>query len=186
MFVHKYITMNETLKQTGIKFGFVAAVVLIATYLLFYIVDYTWMNSIWIGFGMIFMMIVFGSLASYISKQKMRYITFKEAFIPYFITIALAVFASTLFLYLLYGWIDTDTAQLLKENSIELTKDQMRKFGVPDEQAGPTVELVSSSNPYGFGTLFMSAATRILILSIPGLIAALAFRNKSEFFQPQK
>ena len=178
--------MNPTLKQIGTKFGVITALLLIGTYLTFYIVDYKLMNSIIGGFVLIFLIIVFGFLSSYMAKQKLQYITFKEAFIPYFLTVAVGVFASTLFIFILYGVIDTETASALKENSVELTIDQMKKFGVPEEQAAISVNEVSNSHPYAIGTLLMSAATRILMLCIPGLIAALAFRNKSEFFQPQK
>ena len=174
------------LKQIGIKFGAFTALFLIIAYLVIYFVDYKWMNSIIGGFGLLFVVIVFGFLASYIGKQKLGgYITFKEAFIPYFLTVAIGIFASTLLIYLLYGIIDADTAALLKQDAVEMTQKQMQNFGVPAEQAAISVKEVSSSNPYSLGTLFMSAATRVLLLCIPGMIAALAFRNKSEFTQPQ-
>ena len=179
--------MNNTLKQIGIKFGGVATILLVLTYLFFYLVNYKLMNSVISGFIIIFILIVFGILATFIAKRKLGgYLTFKEAFIPYFLTVAISVLASTIFLFVLYGVIDTDTATLLKENAIALTQQQMTNFGVPADQASKSVEMVSESNPYSFGSLFMSAATRILMLCIPGLITALAFRNKSEFTLPKE
>lgn len=178
--------MNTTLKQIGIKFGSIAAVLLIAAYLFFYFVDYKLMNSIIGGFILLFIVIAFGILSTYIAKQKLGgYLTFKEAFIPYFLTVAIGVLASTLFLFILYGLLDTETAALVKQDSIALTQQQMHNFGVPSEQAAQSVQMVTESNPYSFGTLLMSAATRVLMLCIPGLIVALAFRNKSEFISPK-
>lgn len=178
--------MNNILKQTGIKFGGVVTAFLIAIYLIFYFVDYKLMNSIYGGFILLFIIIVFGTLAIYIAKRKLGgYITFKEAFIPYFLTIAIGVLTSTLFLFVLYGIVDTEIAGLIKQNSIELTQQQMHNFGVPEDQAAQSVQMVTESNPYSFGSLLMSAATRVLLLSIPGLIIALAFRNKSEFSTPK-
>src|SRR5690606_3145803 len=105
--------MNTILKQVGIKFGSILSIALIAVYLLFYFIDYTLMNSIIGGFTLIFVIIIFGILATYIAKQKLGgYLTFKEAFIPYFVTVAISVFASTLFLFILYGLIDVETAEL--------------------------------------------------------------------------
>ncbi len=186
MFGYKSTQMNQILKQIGIKFGVFTALFLIIAYLVIYFVDYRWMNSIIGGFGLLFIVIVFGFLASYIGKQKLGgYITFKEAFIPYFLTITISIFAGTLLVYLLYGIVDTDTAALLKQDAIEMTQKQMQNFGVPAEQAAISVKEVSSSNPYSLGTLFMSAATRVLLLCIPGMLAALTFRNKSEFTSSQ-
>ena len=178
--------MNNILKQNGIKFGGVLTAFLIAIYLFFYFVDYNLMNSIAGGFVLLFIIIAFGILAIYITKRNLGgYITLKEAFIPYFLTVAISVLFSTLFLFILYGVMDTDTAQLIKLNSIELTKQQMHNFGVSSEQTQQSIKMVTESNPYGFGTLLMAAATRILILSIPGFIVAMIFRNKSEFTTPK-
>lgn len=177
--------MNTLLKNTGIKFGSIIAVFMVFTYLLIYFFNYKLMNSIYGGFLMLFVIIVFGALATFIAKRKLGgYITLKEAFIPYFITIAMGLLISTVFLFILYGVVDTETGNLLKLDAIELTKQQMLKFGVPKDQAEQSVAMVTDSNPYSFGTLLMSAATRVLLMAIPGLIIALAIRNKSEFNSP--
>lgn len=177
--------MNTLIKNTGIKFGCIIALFMVLTYLIIYFLDYKLMNSIYGGFLMLFVIIVFGALATFIAKRKLGgYITLKEAFIPYFITISIGLLISTIFLFVLYGVVDKETGNLLKLDSIELTKQQMLKFGVPKDQAEQSVVMVTESNPYSFGTLLMSAASRILLLSVPGLIIAMAIRNKSELSTP--
>lgn len=179
--------MNNIIKHTGIKFGIINSVILILAYLLFYQVNYKWMNNIFIGFSLYGILILFGLVASYITKQKLGgLITFREAFTSYFLAIAIPLFVSTMFLYVLYGWLDTETAELLKQDVIRLTEEQMKNFGVPQEQAKISVDSVASSSPYSLGTLLNPTATRIIMLSIPGFLIALAMRNKSDFSSIQQ
>src|SRR5690606_16064257 len=138
--------------------------------------DYTYMASIPTGFILIFIYIIFGFTASYLTKKRLGgLITFKDAFIPYFLTIVIGVLVSTLFLYLLYGLIDTETGDKVHLAMIEINKQQAIKFELSPEQAKQSLQIVQEANPYSIGQLLESAGKRVLMLCAPGFLAALLF-----------
>src|SRR5690606_16544931 len=114
--------MDTHVKKTGLQIGSILAIILILFYLFVYISDYRYMTSVITGFILIFFCIIFGFTASYLTKKRLGgLITFKNAFIPYFLTVVIGVLVSTLFLYLLYGLIDTDTGNQIHLAIIVLT-----------------------------------------------------------------
>jgi len=174
--------MNQTIKNIGIRYGVLLAIILVIINLFIYFYDYTLMNSIINGFGLIFLILIFGIISMVTSKKKIGgYITFREAFTPYILVITIGVLVPTLLQFLIYGVFDTATGEALKQHYIALTAEQLNKFNVPAEQAQVSIEAVKASNPYAIGTLLTSGAIRIAMLSVVGLIAALIFRNKTEF-----
>ena len=173
--------MDTHVKKTGLQLGCTLAIILILFYLFVYVADYTYMTSTITGFILIFFCVIFGFTASYLTKKRLGgLITFKDAFIPYFLTIVIGVLASTLFLYLLYGLIDTETGDKIHLAMIELTKQQAINFELSPEQAEQSLQMVQEANPYSIGQMLMSAGTRVLMLCVPGFLAALLFRNRSE------
>lgn len=173
--------MDTPTQKTGIQLGITLAIVLILFYLFVYFFDYTYMTSVITGFILIFACIIFGFTAIYLSKKRFGgFISFKDAFVPYFLTIVIGVAASTLFLYVLYGLIDTDVANKIHLDMVELNQQRAISYGMPAEQAQQSLEIVQQAKPYSIGQLLMSAGTRILMLCVPGFLAALFFKNQSE------
>lgn len=173
--------MDTHVKKTGLQIGSTLAIILILFYLFVYISDYRYMTSVITGFILIFFCIIFGFTASYLTKKRLGgLITFKNAFIPYFLTVIIGVLGSTLFLYVLYGLIDTETGNKIHLEMIELSKQQAINFEMSPEQAEQSLEMVTRANPYSIGQMLMSAGTRVLMLCVPGFLAAVLFKNQSE------
>lgn len=179
--------MDSRVKGTGMQLGFTLAAILIVFYLFVYISDYTYMTSTITGFLLIFFCIIFGLTAPYLAKRRLGgLITFKNAFVPYFLTVVIGVLLSTMFIYVLYGVIDTETGGKIHQEMIKLSKQQAINFDMPKEQAEQSLEIVKQANPYSIEQMLMSAGTRILMLCVPGFIAALAFKNISEPLQSRE
>lgn len=174
--------MNQTIKNVGVKIGFLLALILSIVNIGIYFYDYTIMASTANGFILLFVIIIFGLIATALAKYKIGgFIIFKEAFTPYIITVSIGILISTLVQYLIYSVIDPETGELLKQTFRDLYVTEISKSnGTPEEIAASIAE-VQKTNPLAFGGLISSAVIRIAMLSVAGILIALIFRNRSEF-----
>lgn len=173
--------MSQITKKTGISFGIITTLLITLIYLIVLFYNPLLMASPTVGILIFLLLIVMGTIASYITRVKLKSVTLKEAFIPYFITISISVFATSFILFTLYGLLFTEKALEIKQEMISYTAEQMKNFSVPENVTKISLDEVKKQEPFEFLTLFKSAFLRVIILCIPGIIVALIFRNKSEF-----
>ena len=89
--------MNQTIKNIGIKFGLFLALILSIINVGIYFYDYNIMASTANGFNLLFVIIIFGLISTALAKFKIGgFITFKQAFTPYILTISIGIFISTI------------------------------------------------------------------------------------------
>ena len=133
----------------------------------------------WLGIGLLLVTIAFGIVSIAKSKSILNgFLSFKQAFSAYFITVAIGIAISTVLSALLFNFIDTEAAEIIKEKTVEATLSFMEGFNAPPESIAEAIEKIESQNQYGIGNLLKSLAWALLFQSIIGLIVA-AIMKKS-------
>ena len=106
------------------------------------------------------------------------FISFKQAFTAYFVTVAIGVLISVVFNIILFVFIDPEAAQQLQQQIIDNTVNMMEGFGAPADAIAEQVDKMESQNQFSLGTQLMSIAWQLLIYAVIGLIVA-AIMKKS-------
>ena len=175
--------MTEAVKKNGINFGIILGVFSILTTAVIYAVDLSLFASIWLGIILFVIYLSIGIFAVAKTKKSMSgYITFKEAFTVFFITMLIGLIFNMIFSYLLFNIIDPSAAETVKQYIIEMTVNLGQKFGTPTEELKKQVKAIEESDNYSIGSQMKSFFGFLLFYIIVGLIIAAAFKkNKPEF-----
>jgi hypothetical protein len=132
----------------------------------------------WYGIFILIAIIVFGIISVAKTKQAQNgYATFKQAFTSYFITVLIGLLISTLVSYLLFNFIDTEAAEVLKEKTIESTIQTLEGFNAPSETIAESVKQIESQNQFSILNILKGLAGYLVLFSIIGLIVAAAMKK---------
>lgn len=173
--------MTEAVKKNGLNFGIILGVISIVVSALIYSIDITMFVNMWVGICLFLLNLVIGIVAVVKTKKALGgLITFKEAFTTYFITMALASIIGTLFLYILFNFIDPSAKEIITEKSVETTVKMMQGFGAQTQDIKDTVEKMKTTDNWSALNLIKSYAFGLIFHIIIGLIVAAAFKNKSK------
>jgi hypothetical protein len=173
---------KPTIVNQGLKFGLILGFANIAIYLLIYIIDRQLLVSGWIGAFVLLVNVVLmiWPVKNYKNIQG-GVITFRDAFLVCFITLAGASLLSSVFNFVLYNIIDPTLPEFIKEKTIETTVSLMEKFNAPQEELDKAVEKLQaedfSQNPGRIGKQYFGA---VLFQTIPALIIAAVMRTKTK------
>jgi len=172
--------MEKSLKSIATNFGLYLGILLTMATVIPYIIDIGLLTNTWLGVFILISIIVFGIISVAKAKQAQNgYASFKEAFTAYFITIALGLLISTLVSYVLFNFIDTNAAEVLKEKTIEKTVQMLENYNSPTSIIDETVEKLESQNNYSLINIAQGLVGYILMFSIIGLIVAAAMKKKN-------
>ena len=170
--------MNEIIKKNGINFGIITGVISVLITSSVYIIDLSLMTKWWLGLSILAIYIVVGCvLLSKTRKYLGGFMSFKEGFTTYFISALIGVAISVLFNILLFNFIDTDAADVLKEKTIEKTVQMMENFNTPNEAIAAAVDQIESQNQWSIGNILKGLAGYIVFFSVIGLIVAAAMKK---------
>ena len=135
--------------------------------------------NFWYGISIYFISIVFGTIA--ILKTKMNldgFLSFKNAFSVYFLTVLIGLAIITLLSYIIFNFIDTDSADILKEKSIEKMVEVLEQIKKPQEEIDTAINIAKSGNLYSISNVFQGLMFNYLApLSIIGLLIAAALQK---------
>lgn len=124
----------------AIKSGVMLGVISIVLTLLIYIVDPTFLVSMWM---MVFFLIFIG-LVSYFGIQHRNeiggYMAFGKAWIYSMQLLVVTGIVATIFNILLYNVIDTELPTMLADQSVENAEAMMSRFGMPEDQMDEALE----------------------------------------------
>ena len=81
----------------------------------------------------------------------MGFISFKQAFASYFITIAVGTLIATVVGIAIFTYIDPEAATYLNEQILILSKQTMERFGAPQEVIQAAIEEASTKNNFSLG-----------------------------------
>ncbi|MEP1033779.1 DUF4199 domain-containing protein [Ekhidna sp.] len=124
----------------AIKSGLMLGVIGIVLTLLIYIVDPTFLVSMW----MLLFFLIFIVLVSYFGIQHRKeiggYMAFGKAWIYSMQLLVVAGIVATIFNILLYNVIDPELPSMLADQSVENAEAMMSRFGMPEDQMDEALE----------------------------------------------
>ena len=172
--------MEKSLKSTSINYGIILGLILIFVTVISYVVNIELLVNFWLSLLIMPIVIIsFGVVSTAKSKNLLNgFISFKQAFSSYFITVAIAVIISTLFSVILFNFIDPDAAIQLKELVIEKSTAMMEKFGAPQSEIDKALIKMENQDTFAVGTQLRSLAQSLLFFTVIGLIVALIMKKK--------
>lgn len=172
--------MEKSIKSSAINWGLYLGIVLALFTVLGY-VNLDLYTKWWFGIGLLILIIVFGIISTAKSKKIQNgFISFKQAFSSYFITLAIGLLISTVISIVIFNFVDPEAAATLQEKIIEAQIQMMRRFGTPDEAIADAVaKLEAEENMFSIGKVFQSLAFQLIGYSIVGLIVAAVMKKNN-------
>ncbi len=174
--------MEKSIKSIATNNGLYLGLLLTLVYVIAYAVNLELLTKWWIGIGLLIAFVIFVIVS--ISKTKSAlggFISLKEGFTAYFITILLGLVVASIVSIVLFNFIDPDAAITLKEKTIEATAETMRNWNAPEESIIQTVEQMREQpNQFSIGSVLQSLVIQLVIYSIIGLIAALIMKKSDD------
>ncbi|WP_330442087.1 DUF4199 domain-containing protein [Flavobacterium sp. C4GT6] len=172
--------MKEAIKKNGVNFGIILGILLIALITIQYTVDINLFVNPWINIIKMILFIVLGIIAIAKAKVALKgFISFKEAFTAYFLTIVIGSLGSTLFVILLFNVIDPSAKTTVMDLIIESTAKTLQSFGSSTEDIKKMVDEMEKADSFGVASQLKGLAISILGYSVVGLICAAAFKKNT-------
>ena len=170
--------MEPTNKSNSINLGLYLGGVLSLIVVLIYAVNLDLFIEWWLGILLFVLVVAFGVVAANkVKKANGGLISFKEAFIHYFIAIAVGTLVGTVISIAIFAFIDPEAATYLNEQILELTKTTMERFGAPQETIVAALEEASKKDNFSVGMQLQSYVFRLAGYAIVGLIVALIVKK---------
>lgn len=172
-------TQKASVKKVAINYGLVLGGIISLITVLFYVFSIETLTKWWLGIIMFFVALILGIVSVAKSKSILQgFISFKQAFTSYFITILIGLFMAIVTSILIFNLIDPDSAQFLNEKIIENTVGMMESFGTPESEINKVVEEMEGKNNYSVGSQLQGFIFQLLFYSLFGLLIALIMRKK--------
>jgi hypothetical protein len=111
-------------------------------------------------------------------------LSFAEALKITFAVFAIAMLLQTLFVYVLFNFIDVSFKQAVSQEVLNKTERMMKRFGASDEQIDKAIESERSGDQFAFGKVLLGyAVSCIAAFIICLLISAIVKKSKPVFNQ---
>ncbi|MGC1205979.1 MAG: DUF4199 domain-containing protein [Flavobacteriaceae bacterium] len=171
--------MKKSLNFIAKNFGLYLGITLTVLMILAYIINLDLFVNFWYGISIYLIVIVFGIITMVKTKINFNgFLSFKDAFTSYFITILVGLVLSSLASYLLFNFIDTDAADVLKEKSIERMVEVFKTMKKSAEEIETTVNKAKSENLYSISNVFQGLIFNYLLpICIIGLLVSAAMQK---------
>lgn len=172
--------MTDIIKKTGFQIGLLLGFLLILFSSYIYFVDLSLLTNVWAGVSTLILTVICGIISIVVIKGKLNgFITFKEAFSGYFITILTGSLLSCFFLIVIYNFVlSTETKAniilAMRDFDISLLKQNL----MPQENIDKTFEVYKTFDPFSITTVLSSFIKYLLRDCLIGFLVALIFRNK--------
>ena len=167
-----------SLKKIALNYGVLLGIIYALLTTVLYAVSIRTLIEWWLGIIMFIVALAMGIVSIAKSKDLLGgYMSFKQAFTAYFITVATGLFISVIVAIIIFVVVDPEAAEYLNEEIIEISRSMMEKFGVP--QADMEVELakLADKNSYAFGAQLQGYVMQLAFYSFFGLLVALIFKK---------
>ena len=171
--------MEKSLKSISINNGLTLGLVLSVITVLVYAVNLDLFTKWWLGIILFLIAIGLGAYSAVKFKQQQGYLSFKEAFSAYFITIAIGTLIGTVVGIVIFTFVDPDAAQYLNEQILILTKETMENFGMPEEAMQEALMEAEKTDNFSLAAQAQAYVVRLVIYAIVGLIVALIVKKNN-------
>ena len=133
--------MEPTTKSSAINNGLYLGAILSLITVLIYAVNLDLFTEWWLGIILFIVVVAYGVVSAIKSRTILNgFISFKQAFTSYFITIAIGTLIATVIGIAIFTFIDPEAATYLNEQILLVTKQTMERFGMPQEAMQAALE----------------------------------------------
>lgn len=168
-----------SIRKSAMNYGLILGGVSSLITALIYVVNLELFTKWWLAIFFILLTLALAIVSVAKAKGMLNgFISFKEAFTVYFITVALGFFISTLVMILIFVLIDPEAAATLQERTVEMTQEMMQQFGAPQAEIDKQIANLEGQNNYSIGSQLKSYVFGLAFMSVFGLMIALIFRRK--------
>ncbi|MBO3116045.1 DUF4199 domain-containing protein [Winogradskyella sp. DF17] len=170
--------MEKSLRSSAVQYGLYVGLILSAFTIVAYAVNLELLTKWWLGIILFLVIIIMGIVSTAKARGLLNgFISFKQAFTAWFITIVVGIGISTLVNILIFNVIDPEAAEMVKQASIEASVLMMENFGAPQETIDQTIAEIEKTNQFAVGNLLKSLAFQFLFYAVIGLIVALIMKK---------
>jgi hypothetical protein len=170
--------MEPTPKSIAVNNGLYLGGILALISVLIYAVNLDLFTEWWLGIILFIVVVVYGVLSSIKSRTILGgFISFKQAFTSYFITIAIGTLIATIVGIAIFTFIDPEAATYLNEQILLLTKQTMERFGIPQEAMQAALDEAAKKDNFSLGMQSQAFVFRLAFYAVIGLIVALIVKK---------
>lgn len=170
--------MEKSLKAIATNYGLYLGIVLSLITIAIYAVNLDLMVNMWLGIGILLVVIVFGIVSTIKAKTVQNgFISFKEALTAYVVATAIGIGISTVVSFIVFNFVDPEAAEYIKEKTIEVTVTMLEGFNTPSDAIAKAVEDIENQNQYAPLNLLKSFAFGMVLQIIIGLIVAAVMKK---------
>lgn len=170
--------MNKPLKSSALNYGLYLGLTLIAVTTIIYAFNLELFSNWWLGIILFLVIIGFGVVSAAKAKSLNNgFLSFKEGFSAYFITVAVGAILSGIVSIILFNVIDPDAAQFLNEKAIENAQAMMEKFGAPQAEIDKAITKMENESQFTIGKVLQSTAIQLIFYAVIGLIVGLIMKK---------
>ncbi len=165
-------------KKTSVNYGLALGAILGLTTTLIYVFNMELLTKWWLGIILFLIAIGIGIVSVAKSKDILGgFISFKEAFTSYFITMATGLLISVIVGVLIFVVIDPEAAVELQERIIEITRSMLESFGTPEADINNAIAEMEGENSYSFSNQLQGYVFQLAFYSVFGLLVALIMKK---------
>jgi hypothetical protein len=170
--------MEPTTKSTAINNGLYLGAILSLVSVLIYAVNLDLFTEWWLGIILFVVVVVYGVISAVKSRTILNgFISFKQAFTSYFITVAIGTLIATVVGIAIFTYIDPEAATYLNEQILLVTKQTMERFGMPQEAMEAALEEAATKDNFSLGMQSQAFVFRLAFYAVVGLIVALIVKK---------
>mgnify|MGYP000132274549 FL=1 len=170
--------MEQTTKTTAINYGIYLGGIISLITIIVYGVDLDLFINPWLGIVLFILVIAFGAISAINSRKLLGgFISFKQTFSSYFITISVGTMISSIVGIAIFTFIDSEAAVYLNEQVLILTKETMERIGLPQEDVAAAIEEASKNDNFSLGAQTQAFIFRLVFYAVTGLIVGLIVKK---------
>jgi hypothetical protein len=170
--------MEKSLRSSAVQYGLYIGLILSAFTIVSYAINIELLTKWWLGILLFLIIVIIGIVSTAKAKSLLNgFISFKQAFTTWFITIVVGIGISTLVNILLFNFIDPEAAEMIKQATIEASVSMMENFGAPQESIDQAVMEIENTNQFAIGNLLKSLAFQFIFYAVIGLLVALVMKK---------
>jgi len=170
--------MEQTTKSAAINYGVYLGAITSLITIIIYGVDIDLFTAPWLGIVLFIVVVAFGAVSALNSRKLLGgFISFKQAFSSYFITIAVGTLMSSIVGIVIFTYIDPEAAIYLNEQVLILTKETMERIGLPQEAIIAAIEEASKKDNFSLGAQTQAFVFRLVFYAVIGLIVGLIVKK---------
>jgi len=173
--------MEPTTKSTAINNGLYLGAIISLISVIIYAVNLDLFTEWWLGIILFVIVVVYGVISAVKSRTILNgFITFKQAFTSYFITVAIGTLIAAVVGIAIFTYIDPEAATYLNEQILLVTKQTMERFGAPQETMQAALEEAAKKDNFSLGMQSQAFVFRLAFYAVIGLIVALIVKKTND------